>query len=185
MLPLLVITTQGSEAFDRLKATMPKSIEDGLYQIAGTFMAKIQGATPVGIRFKKFGQTKAGKQITKRARGKTSGQRYKGRWVASGALKKGWMVQGMADAVGFSNPEKYFGVLEKGKYKGIGQPRKGLMSGGVGQVAPRTTASGGDIFSSRAVGGIVTPIFENRAFQQKVIKTIADKIFAGFNKGAE
>lgn len=188
--PFLIISVRDSGGLERLRSTMPQAIDEALAQIVGTLKAKVQGATPVGIRYQSYGKTKTGKTITRAGKKAKDGAehrigfRYRGKWVASGELKKSWQEfassQGNAQAVGVSTDTPYAHILEGGKYKGIGKQRFGLMAGGIAQVSPRTVAGPGGVFSSRAPGGILKPILDNENWRNRVVQTIADRIFARF-----
>src|SRR5574340_345071 len=143
---------QNVDALSNLSAIIPQATDNALEQILRTLKVKIQGRTPVGIRYKSFGKTKKGKSKTRMGKG-SAGKRYKGSWVVSGELKRSWVFAHEDSAISASTDVPYAGMLEEGGYPGIGKLRWGLMPGGYGQVAPRTVSAEGGIFSSRAVGG--------------------------------
>ena len=168
------------EVSARIDAGVQKGIDSGLESILRTLQQRIRKATPVGIRYKSYGKTKKGKSKTKKAgfvwtTGPNAGRQatYKGRWVVSGELKASWQFDHTrpSEIRAFSTV-RHGAILEAGKYKGIGKPRLGLMSGGLGQVAPRTVQAEGGIYSSRAVGGILAPIAKDQAFLQGSVELI-------------
>lgn len=173
------INVQGEKHLELVKQLLPDAIPDALAQMVATMKAKLQGATPVGIKYVSFGLNRSGKKIYKRGKHAPE-KRWRGRWVASGELKKSWQEELIEEATGaaiaFTTDRRYYEILESGGYPGIGKPRWGLMSGGGGVVSPRTQAAPGGIFSSRAVGGIAGPLFRNEAFVDNTLRTLAKKI---------
>ena len=187
--PALVVEVDDRQEFQRLKERMPLSIDAALVTLVAILKDRVDRGTPTGIKYIKFGETKTGKAITKKAK-RGSGRRYHGKWEQTAELKRSWVeffmpagAEGGVSTIGFSSPLRWAGVLEEGDYPGIGKPRTGIMSGGEGQVSPRTVAAAGGIFSSRAVGGIGGPIAQDQRFVDQVVQTMAKRIFANLQGG--
>ena len=79
-----------------------------------------------------------------------------------GTMVKSWEVFGEGTgSVGVQSAVPYAGVLEWGRYKGLG---------------PRTAASEGGIYSQQAVGGILRPLLAEAGFLDEVVETIRKEI---------
>lgn len=82
-------------------------------------------------------------------------------WKRSGRMKNSWSpVFKTGSSWSFTNSVPYANVVEEGLYPGIGTRRQ----------PPRTVASGGRIYSSQAIGGIVKPIIDGSAGAESSIK---------------
>lgn len=166
------------DVLKRADRLIPTAMYYGLEQVLRTLKVKVQGRTPVGIRYKKMERKKDGTP-TKKSKGR-------GRWVASGLLKKSWRFEhSTANQIKAYTGVRYAPILERGLYPGIGKPRTGLMSGGEGQVSPRTIRSGSGIFSSRAVGGILTPISLDKQFLDNSVALIKREIMRTFDRAGK
>lgn len=157
-------STQNENVLKRLSETIPRATEYALEQVLGTLKVKVQGRTPEGIRYKAIKRKKGGEPV--------KGASGQGRWVKSGILKRSWEAARAGTTITVGTNIPYAGILEVGGYPGIGKPRTGMMSGGEGQVSPRTTAEGGKIWSSRAVGGILKPLIDDKAFIDGIVARI-------------
>lgn len=170
MMPNLSVTIDTGQArrLAELASSMPSTVQLVLRDALQKLMVKIQGATPVGIKYKRM---PAG---TKRKKGQAQG-----RWVQSGALKKSWLGKLTGDSlevVAKVDKWKYPWVLEEGKYPGIGKPRFGMGPGGIIQVSPRTVRENGGIFSRQASGGILGPIVKDDKLLGQITQAIIDQL---------
>jgi hypothetical protein len=171
-MPDLNVTIDVGEArrIAALASAVPKVVQLVLRDALKKLMVKIQGATPVGLKYKKMS---AG---TKRKKGQAQG-----RWVTSGDLKKSWIGQLTGDSLEVTAHVakwKYPWVLEEGKYPGIGKLRYGLGPGGIIQVSPRTVQGNGGIFSKQAPRGILGPIVKDEQLLGQITQSIVDQLRA-------
>lgn len=156
------------DSFQRFARTATgQALDVAIEQIARQILQTVRQRTPVGIRYQKA-STQARKQ------GKISG-----RWTASGQLKASWTIERTGTSIEIGTPIDYAQILEEGLYPGIGKPRMGQMPGGQGQVSPRTKyGPSGGIYSSRAVGGILRPILEDKGLMNQVSTLILEQMRA-------
>lgn len=161
------------DVLKRADRLIPVATFYGLEQLLRILKGRVQKGTPVGIKYQKIKRKKDGTP--------TKGSKGKGRWVKSGALKKSWKFEHTtANTIRAHTDVKYSPILERGLYPGIGKPRTGFMSGGEGQISPRTVAAEGGIFSSRAVGGILRPIERDKVFLDNAVAIIRREIMKTF-----
>jgi hypothetical protein len=163
------IDTGEARRLANLASAIPSVVQLVLRDALKKLMTKIEGATPVGIKYKKKPAS------VKRMRGVSQG-----RWVVSGDLKKSWLGELGPTSIEVTakvKKSKYPWVLELGKYRGIGKLKYGLGPGGVIQVSPRTAqGKGGGIYSSRATSGILGPIAEDDKLIGSITQSIIDQL---------
>jgi len=164
-----VFRITGLDGLRRYIDRHPQVINSALEQVLRTLHVRIQRDTPVGIKRK--GKPKGAKRVKG-----VSQVRY----VASGAMKKSWQSEKGDGYVSVWTDTPYAGVLEEGKFRGVGKPRYGLGSGGAMQISPRTVAAQGGIYSSRAVGGIIGPLLTDQELVGKFTSQVIREIQKSF-----
>jgi len=79
-----------------------------------------------------------------------------------GNLREGWSdLKKIAGGFSFENPVVYAGVVEEGKYPGVG---------------PRTVEQNGQIYSFQAAGGIVQPMIIDESFINQLSNLIEKSV---------